>query len=63
MQNLSVDPPVSADPGGGLNTTLTAPLPPGGLAPGASMTISVTFTTDVGGTFWFVYSVDTLGPN
>lgn len=61
VQNLSVDPPVSADPGGGLNTTLTAPLPPGGLPPGASLTVGLTFATDVAGTFWFAYDVDTLG--
>jgi hypothetical protein len=61
VQNLSIDPPVSANPGGGLNTTLTAPLPPGGLPPSGSVTVGLTFATDVAGTFWFAYAVDTLG--
>ena len=63
VHNLSIDPPVAANPGGGLNTTLTAPLPPGGLPPGTSMTVGLTFATDVSGTFWFNYAVDTLGLN
>jgi hypothetical protein len=35
----------------------------GGLPPGTSMTVGLTFATDVSGTFWFNYAVDTLGLN
>ncbi len=59
VQNLSVDPPASASPGGGLDTTLTIPLP-GGLAPGASVSIALTFAVDHGGTYWFGYDTDAL---
>ena len=59
--NLGVDGPATANPGGGLNSTLTVPLPSGGLAPGASVTVAITFAADTGGTFWFGYDVDTLG--
>ena len=43
VHNLSVDPPATASPGGGLNTTLSIPLPTGGLAPGATISIALSF--------------------
>ncbi|MEU7617492.1 fibronectin type III domain-containing protein [Micromonospora rifamycinica] len=61
VQNLSVNSPATATPGGGLATTLTIPLPGGGLAPGESVNIAVTFAVDTPGTFWFGYNVDALG--
>jgi len=61
VQKLSVDPPVTANPGGGLNTRLTVPLPSGGLDPGASVSVAFTFQYDTRGTYWFGYDVDALG--
>jgi hypothetical protein len=60
VQNLGVDAPADAGHGGGLNTTLSIPLP-GGLAAGASVNIALTFAVDHGGTYWFGYDVDALG--
>ena len=57
VQNLSVDAPISGQPGGGLNSTLTVPLG-GGLAPGATVNVAFTFAVDSGGIFWFGYDVD-----
>jgi uncharacterized repeat protein (TIGR01451 family) len=57
VQNLSVDAPASASPGGGLDTTLTIPLA-GGLAPGATVSIALTFAVDHGGPYWFGYNID-----
>ena len=61
VQNLSLDPPTAASPGGGLNSTYPVPLPPGGLAPGGSVAVAFTFAVDTGGTFWFGYDVDASG--
>ncbi|WP_201754458.1 hypothetical protein [Micromonospora rubida] len=61
MQNLSVDLPATAKPGGGLATTLTVPLPCGQLSPGESVNIALTVAVDVGGTFWFGCNVDAPG--
>jgi len=58
VQNLSVDSPIVAASGGGLNSTLTVPLPLGGLPPGSSVDVAFTFQVDTGGTFWFGYDVD-----
>ena len=58
VQNLSVNPPASASPGGGLATTMSIPLGTGGLAPGASVSITLTFAVVYGGTYWFGYDVD-----
>ena len=58
VQNLSVNPPATASPGGGLATTMSIPLGTGGLAPGASVSIALTFAVDHGGTYWFGYDVD-----
>jgi hypothetical protein len=44
--------------GGGIDSVLQVTLPGGGLAPGASVSVSFTFLVDAGGTFWFNY--DTL---
>ena len=57
--NLEVDAP-SVALGGGMNSTLTVPLPDG-LAPGASIAVAVTFDVDTRGTFWFGYDVDAVG--
>ena len=64
VQNLSVDSPASYNPatpstgGGGLNTTLTVPLPGGSLVPGASVSIAFSFAVDGHGSYWFGYDVD-----
>jgi hypothetical protein len=60
VQNLSIDAPATAGPGGGLNTTLTVPLPGGTLAAGASVSVAFSFAVDSGGTYWFGYNVDGL---
>jgi uncharacterized repeat protein (TIGR01451 family) len=60
VQNLSVAPPASATPGGGLNTTLTIPLPGGGLASGASVSIALSFAVDRHGPYWYGYDIDAL---
>jgi hypothetical protein len=67
VENLSVDAPATASPGGGLSTTLTIPLP-AGLAPGASVNIAFSFAADRHGPYWFGYDIDALaassgGPN
>jgi Bacterial Ig-like domain (group 3)/Putative Ig domain len=59
VHNLSIDPPATATPGGGLATTLTLPIP-GGLAPGAAIAIAFTFDVDHGGTYWFGYDINAL---
>ncbi|WP_375500674.1 ice-binding family protein [uncultured Jatrophihabitans sp.] len=58
VHNLSPDDPATSSNGGGLNTTLTVPLPVGGLLPGASVDIAITLTVDVSGTYWLGYDVD-----
>ncbi len=58
VQHLAVDAPITSAAGGGLNSTLTVPLPSGGLAPGASVDVAFTFQVDVRGTFWFGYDLD-----
>ncbi len=58
VNNLTVDAPSNPTPGGGLNSTLTLPLPNGGLAPGATIDVAFTFAIDTRGTFWFGYDVD-----
>jgi uncharacterized repeat protein (TIGR01451 family) len=62
VQNLSVDPPAAASPSGvgGLNTTLTVPLPNGGLTNGATVSIAFTFSAITHGIYWFAYDVDAL---
>lgn len=54
VHNLVAEPPVDAG-GSGLNSVLLVPLPSGGLAPGASVSVAFTFAVDRGGTFWFSY--------
>ena len=58
VNNLSVDAPITGLPGGGLNSTLAVPVPNGGLAPGASISVSFTFAVDSTGPFWFGYDVE-----
>jgi hypothetical protein len=60
VQNLSVDPPADVYGDGGLGTTLTIPLPDGSLAPGASVSIALTFAVDRHGPYWFGYDVDAV---
>ena len=60
VQNLSVDAPAGGSPGGGVGSTLSVPLPAGGLVPGASVNIAFTFAVDNGGRYWFGYDVDVL---
>jgi hypothetical protein len=59
VENLSPDSPSGASPGGGLDTTLTVSLP-GGLAAGATVSVSFTFAVDGHGSYWFSYDVDAL---
>jgi hypothetical protein len=61
VQNLSVQEPATASPGGGLNSTFTVGLPDGGLPPGGSVTVGFTLAADTGGAWWFGYDTDTLG--
>lgn len=51
VQRLSV----AAGTGAGLGSILTVPLPEGGLAPGASVPVQLTFAVDRPGKFWFSY--------
>jgi hypothetical protein len=60
VQNLSVAAPATASPGGGLDTTLTIPLPGGSLAPGASVSVALSLAVDRHGPFWFGYDLDAL---
>ena len=61
VQNLSVDAPAyGATTGGGLNSTLTVPLPGNILAPGETVSIAITLAVDTTGTFWLGYNVDAL---
>ncbi len=57
VYNLSPDPPATGL-GGGLNTTLSVPLPTGGLAPGHSVDVSFSLAVDAPGDFWFGYDLD-----
>lgn len=61
VRDLSVDAPITAPSGGGLNSTLTVPLPGGQLAAGGSIDVAFTFEIDSSGTFWFGYDVDGSG--
>ncbi|WP_433124058.1 fibronectin type III domain-containing protein [Micromonospora sp. CA-240977] len=61
VRNLSMDAPATSPPGGGLCTTLSIPLELGGLAPGASVHIALTFAVDTLGPFWVGYNIDALG--
>ncbi|MEU7803584.1 fibronectin type III domain-containing protein [Micromonospora arborensis] len=61
VRNLSMDAPATNPPGGGLGTTLTIPIDLGGLAPGASINIALTFAVDTPGSWWVAYDVDAIG--
>ncbi len=63
VYNLSVDLPITSSTGGGLNSTLTLPLPGGGLANGAAINVAFTMNIDTHGTFWFGYDVDATTGN
>lgn len=51
VQRLSV----ASGTGAGLGSMFTVPLPEGGLAPGASVPVQLTFAVDRPGKFWFTY--------
>ncbi|MEU7752721.1 fibronectin type III domain-containing protein [Micromonospora sp. NPDC049171] len=61
VRNLHMDSPATSPPGGGLGTTLTIPFDLGGLAPGASVHIALTFAVDTPGSWWVAYDVDAIG--
>ncbi|WP_320064773.1 fibronectin type III domain-containing protein [Micromonospora sp. RTGN7] len=61
VRNLAMDAPATDPPGGGLATTLTAPLPIGGLAPGQTIYVSLAFEVDKGGRFWVGWDVEAIG--
>ncbi|MEU8087690.1 fibronectin type III domain-containing protein [Micromonospora sp. NPDC049101] len=61
VRNLHMDSPATNPPGGGLGTTLTIPFDLGGLAPGASVHIALTFAVDTPGSWWVAYDVDAIG--
>ena len=58
VQNLSVDAPATSDPGGGLNSTLTVPLPGGYLFDSGTVDVAITLAVDSPGAFWLGYDVD-----
>ena len=58
VSNLAVTSVSDADGGGALNSTLHVPLPQGGLAPGSSVFVSLTFNYLGHGTFWFSYDAE-----
>ena len=60
VSNLAVDAPSTSIVGGGLNSTMTVTLPSGGLAPGASVDVALTFDVDTRGTFWLGYDIDAI---
>ncbi|MFJ2081959.1 fibronectin type III domain-containing protein [Micromonospora chokoriensis] len=61
VQNLRMDVPAEDPPGGGLSTTLTLPLPIGGLPPGQTAFVSLIFEVDKGGRFWAGWDVEAIG--
>ncbi len=54
----TLDAPPSAPARGGLDSSVTVTLPPGGLAPGASINIGIGFHVVRGGSFSFAYNVE-----
>ncbi|MEU3455147.1 putative Ig domain-containing protein [Micromonospora sp. NPDC006766] len=61
VQNPSMDFGATDPPGGGLSTGLTLETPLGGLPPGQSISFSLTFYVDQGGTYWVGWDIDALG--
>ncbi|MFF5171785.1 putative Ig domain-containing protein [Micromonospora sp. NPDC000089] len=61
VNNLRMDAPATDPPGGGLNTTLNIPIDLGGLGPGKSVFIALTFVIDTPGPFWVGWNIDALG--
>ena len=57
VKGLTLEQPYGAA-GGGLGSVLTVPLPPGGLAPNASVDVAIAFTIRRGGSFSFGYNVE-----
>ncbi|MFI2662311.1 fibronectin type III domain-containing protein [Micromonospora carbonacea] len=60
VDNLRLDPPSTYPPGGGLFSVLTAPLEFGGLGPGRSIYLALTFIIDTPGRHWVGWDVDAL---
>jgi hypothetical protein len=57
VQNLTPAGPAGGA-GAGLNSTYDVTLPAGGLAPGASVAVALSFAVDRRGPFWFTYDVE-----
>jgi hypothetical protein len=58
VEGLTLDAPPSAPNKGGLDSTLTVPLPSGGLAPGQSVNVDLVFHAVRGGSFSFGYNAE-----
>jgi hypothetical protein len=59
IEGLALDkPPVQDLSGGGLNSSLTVPLPRGGLAPGEAVNVDLLFHVERGGSFSFGYNAE-----
>lgn len=58
LQGLTLEVPPSNATGGGIGASLLVPLPPGGLAPGASVNVDITFNAVRGGSYVVGYSVE-----
>ena len=57
---VTLDEPPYQDVGGGLSSSLSVPLPSGGLGPGASVYVELRFHVDRGGSFAFGYNAEAL---
>lgn len=60
VTNVQPAAPSSPSVGGGLNSTLQVPLPPGGLAPGQTATVGLTFAASTNGRYSFRYATEAL---
>jgi hypothetical protein len=56
VEGITLDNPPSPPAGGGVGSSLTVPLPSGGLAPGQSINIDLVFHVVRGGSFSFAYN-------
>lgn len=61
VNHLSMSPPSTDPPGGGLNTTLELGISQVGLPVGGTIYIQLTFAVDEPGTFWGSWNVDISG--
>ncbi|WP_433687710.1 fibronectin type III domain-containing protein [Micromonospora carbonacea] len=60
VNNLSLNLPSTYPPGGGLYSLLAVPIAFGGLGPGKTIYVSLTFATDTPGPYWVGWDVDAL---